>query len=155
MKKSEGVLGKAEETLNTTEGVVAGVPGIVEDLQGSLDAILTDVRPVIKNLETLSATLADPDGAIAMVLDSEGAVYTSLEDSLKSVSGTLRNLERTTDFIPTQLPQIAALIMELREVLQTAESVLISLTNNPLLKKGIPAQVKTETSGTSSRDIRF
>jgi phospholipid/cholesterol/gamma-HCH transport system substrate-binding protein len=141
--------------VNTTEGVVAGVPGIVEELQGSLNGILGDVKPVIKNLEDLSATLADPDGAIALALDSEGAVYTSLEDSLKSVSVTLRNLERTSDFIPTQLPQIAGLIMELREVLQTAESVLISLTNNPLLKKGIPPQVKTETSGTSSRDIRF
>jgi phospholipid/cholesterol/gamma-HCH transport system substrate-binding protein len=155
VKRIEGVLAKAEETLSTTEGVVSGFPGIVEELQGSLDGILGDVKPVVKNLETLSATLADPEGAIALALDSEGAVYTSLEESLKSVSGTLRNLERTTDFIPTQLPQIAALILELRETLQTAESVLISLTNNPLLKNGIPPQVKTETTGTSSRDIRF
>jgi phospholipid/cholesterol/gamma-HCH transport system substrate-binding protein len=142
------ILGNAETTL-------AGLPGVVDQLQGTLSGLLGDIQPILGNLETLSDSLVAPEGTVASVLDGQGSIYTSLDASLRSVSGMLRDLERTTNFIPTQLPQIGALVMQLREVLQTVESVLNSLTNNPLLRGGIPDQVKTNTEGTSSRDISF
>jgi phospholipid/cholesterol/gamma-HCH transport system substrate-binding protein len=37
----------------------------------------------------------------------------------------------------------------------TAEDVMVALTNNPLLKNGIPERVETRTGGTSPRDISF
>ena len=89
------------------------------------------------------------------LLDSQGEVYSSLVASLDAVSGTLRNVERTTDFIPAQLPQIAALLADLTPVLKAAEEVLVSLTNNPLLRGGVPERVETRAGATHARDIAF
>jgi phospholipid/cholesterol/gamma-HCH transport system substrate-binding protein len=149
---AENVVTAAGETLGTMDGAVSGVR---ENIQGSLDGLLADIKPIIENLETVSKMLSAPDGTVASVLDGKGEVYANLEASLKAVTGTLRNLERTTDFIPEQLPQIAALIMELQEALRTAQDVLVALTNNPLLRRGIPPHGQTKTDGTGSRDIRF
>jgi phospholipid/cholesterol/gamma-HCH transport system substrate-binding protein len=155
LSKAEGTIGAVEETLGTVEGVVGSVPGMVESVQGSLDGLLEDIRPVIRNLEAFSAMIAAPDGTAALVLDGGGEVYTNLEASLRAVTGTLRNLERTSDFIPSQFPHIATVILELEEALRTAQDVLVALTNNPLLRGGIPDPGWTRTDGTGSRDIRF
>jgi phospholipid/cholesterol/gamma-HCH transport system substrate-binding protein len=82
-------------------------------------------------------------------------VYQSLIKSLDSVSGILDSLNRTVAFVPTQLPQIAGLIIELRGTLKVAEDVLVALTNNPLLRKGVPQHPESQSGGTSPRDIRF
>jgi phospholipid/cholesterol/gamma-HCH transport system substrate-binding protein len=146
-------------TLGGVEKAVAGVQGMTETLPDTitdtLDTILGDLRPILANLEKVSADIANPDGTVASILDGEGEVYTNLVSALGSVSGTLRNLEKTTSFIPAQLPQVAAMITELRTVLQSVDDVLVSLTNNPLLKNGVPARVETQPTGTSLRDINF
>ncbi|MDR1950377.1 MAG: MlaD family protein [Spirochaetaceae bacterium] len=142
------VVGGVEET-------VSSVSGLADDLRVSLEGILTDMRPIISNLETLSGTLVDPEGLIPTVLDTRGPVYTSLEASLLSISAILRNLEKTSDFVPAQLPQVAGILEELREALALARNVLTALLNNPLLKKGVPEQVQTRTFGTDARDIAF
>jgi phospholipid/cholesterol/gamma-HCH transport system substrate-binding protein len=153
-------------TLGGVEQAVAGVQQMTRDIPadvtrtadtitGTLDTILADLRPTLANLEKLSADLANPGGTVAAILDTDGEVYTNLVSSLTSISGALRNLERTTDFIPAQLPQVAAMIIELRTVLESMDKVLVSLTNNPLLKNGIPARVETQPTGTSLRDINF
>jgi phospholipid/cholesterol/gamma-HCH transport system substrate-binding protein len=152
---AETAINAAGETLAAVEGAASTVPDIAENITTSLDGLLTDIRPVIGNLQTLSEMLSDPDGTLALVLDGEGEIYTNLEAALKSVAGILRNLEKTSDFIPPQLPQIAALILELQEALRTAQDVLTALTHNPLLKRGIPPHGQTKTDGTGSRDIRF
>ena len=38
---------------------------------------------------------------------------------------------------------------------QDAEDVMKALKNNPLLKKGVPERINTETTGTNPRDIEF
>jgi phospholipid/cholesterol/gamma-HCH transport system substrate-binding protein len=120
-------------------------------LAGELDKI----NPILEDVNTLTGKLAAPDGVVSAALDTSGPLYTGLVDSLNSVSGILANLDRTTAFIPAQLPQIAAIIADLRTTIKTAEDVLVALTNNPLLKGGIPAQVEVQSSGTSPRDVSF
>ncbi|GHV40600.1 hypothetical protein AGMMS50268_24180 [Spirochaetia bacterium] len=157
---------KLGQTVGNVERATAGIRQMTQDIPvdidrtvdvitNTLNTILGDLRPILANLQTLSAELSNPDGAIAAILNTDGPVYTNLSSSLVSVSGTLRNLEKTTAFLPTQMPQVAALIIEVRTVLQTAEDVLISLTNNPLLKNGVPERVETQPTGTSLRDINF
>jgi phospholipid/cholesterol/gamma-HCH transport system substrate-binding protein len=106
-------------------------------------------------LSLLSAELVKPEGTVMKVLDGEGAVYADLEASLHAVSETMKNLEKISAFLPSQLPQVAALLSELRTALKTAEDVLIALTNNPLLKKGIPKAVDTQSDSSHFRDIPF
>ena len=88
-------------------------------------------------------------------MDGNGPIYTNLDASLASIAGILRNLERTAAFIPPKLPQVARLIEELDEVLQGAEDLLVSLRNNPLLKKGFPERQGNQSGGTGVRDISF
>jgi phospholipid/cholesterol/gamma-HCH transport system substrate-binding protein len=145
--------------LNSTSGSIAGtlesVTGTLEGVTASLDGVLADLQPILNNLESFSEMLVSPEGTVSSVLDSEGPVYANLVSSLESVTGTLKNLERTSAYLPLQMPQIAATVNELRTTLEKAQDVLTALTNNPLLRKGVPLKVETEPTGTSLRDIDF
>jgi phospholipid/cholesterol/gamma-HCH transport system substrate-binding protein len=127
----------------------------IDDLKAMLEDELERINPIIADVNALSSKLNDPEGLVYTVLDTDEAVYTNLVSSLNSVSSILENLDRTVAFVPGQLPQIAGLIMDLRVTMKTAEDVLIALTNNPLLRRGIPQRVETQSSGTSPRDIQF
>jgi phospholipid/cholesterol/gamma-HCH transport system substrate-binding protein len=135
------------------------LPGIAETVPKELLDILDNVRdqlgPVLTNLNEFSAALADPNGTAMAVLGPDGTGYKDLTASLDSISSILRNLEKTSEFIPTQLPQVAAVLSELYGSLKTAQDVLISLTNNPLLKKGIPEHKETRAGGARPRDLEF
>jgi phospholipid/cholesterol/gamma-HCH transport system substrate-binding protein len=155
LRGAETAIKAAGETLGTVEDAASAVPGMAKNIAASLDGALTDLKPVISNLETLSAMLAAPDGAAARILDGDGEIYAGLESSVKAAAGAIQSLEEAAAFIPAQLPQIAVMILELQEALRTAQDVLTALTNNPLLKRGIPAHGRTGTGGTGFRDIRF
>ncbi|MDR1277115.1 MAG: MlaD family protein [Treponema sp.] len=148
-------LGRA---LGNMEEAVAGIqvlPEKLDEFLEMLNTIVVQLEPILADLNTFSSSLVDPNGTVSAILDSGGDVYTNLVDSLESVSGILRNLEKTSEFIPPQLPQVAMILSDLRTALKTAEDVLVSLTNNPLLKNGVPPRVETRTGGTSPRDISF
>ena len=146
-------------TMMNVEGAADGLQQMAEKLpiglENSLGRLMKQLEPIMVNLQEFSDMLANPDGSVAAILDSEGSVYTDLVKSLHSLSGVLRNLEETTDFIPEQLPRLAMMLAEVRSVLSTAEDVLVSLTNNPLLKRGIPERKEVNAGGVHARDIEF
>jgi phospholipid/cholesterol/gamma-HCH transport system substrate-binding protein len=129
--------------------ILGNVNSIVADLRplpGNVDNALTmQLEPLLSNLREITNRANDPDGTLASILDSEGDVYKDLVKSLGSLSGVIRNLEKTTDFVPAQL----------QAVLISVEDVLIALTNNPLLKRGVPERKETNTGGTYTRDLEF
>jgi phospholipid/cholesterol/gamma-HCH transport system substrate-binding protein len=167
----EGALQGTEETaigqivggVNRTVEILPGAVnktttellGDIDDLKAMLEDELARINPILADINALSSKLNEPDGLVYTVLDTDEAVYTNLVSSLESISGILVSLERTAAFVPGQLPQIAGLITDVRVTLKTAEDVLIALTNNPLLRGGIPERVETQSSGTSPRDIQF
>jgi phospholipid/cholesterol/gamma-HCH transport system substrate-binding protein len=55
----------------------------------------------------------------------------------------------------TQTPQLAAAFSRLLTALRSANQVLESVKNNPLLKGGIPEQKETRAGGSSARDMQF
>jgi phospholipid/cholesterol/gamma-HCH transport system substrate-binding protein len=138
-------LGRSFEGLELT---LAGLQQVAETLPGKLD-------PILGNLEDLSGSLASPDGTIASILDSEGDVYANLVSILKAASGTLQNLETTAGFLPTQLPQITSMIADLHITLAMVEDVIVAVSNNPLLKGGIPSRKETNVGGANTRDMEF
>ncbi|MDR2630110.1 MAG: MlaD family protein [Spirochaetaceae bacterium] len=150
----DGVLVEVKDALAGTEKTSLGrtLGGIDTLVNVSLEPILADIKKISGDLEILASELIDPEGMIFTVLDTEGSVYTNLEASLKSVSGTLGNLEKATAVLPSQVPGI---VSELRDALRSAEDVLTALLNNPLLKKGVPPPVEIETHGTNPRNIAF
>ena len=142
-------------TLTGVETLPHAVEETISALAMTIDGISAELAPILGNINVLTAELADPDGFIFTVLDAEGEVYAYLVESLGHISSMLENLERATAFIPAQLPQVAGLIMDLRVTMQSAEEVLVALTNNPLLRRGVPGRLESESAGTSPRNIRF
>jgi phospholipid/cholesterol/gamma-HCH transport system substrate-binding protein len=132
-------LGQIVGNLNTIVADLRPIPGVVDN------TLTRQLDPLLADLKEISNRAKNPDGTVASILDSEGKVYTDLVKTLNSLSGVLRNLEKTTDFIPSQL----------QAVLVSVEDVLVSLTNNPLLKKGVPERKETNTGGAYTRDLEF
>ena len=141
------------EMAATNLGLMAEkLPG---DLEDSIGRIMYQLEPILASLRSLSERITEPDSSVMALLDQEGEVYSGLAASLDSVSATLRNLERTSDFVPAQLPQLAAILIDLHSALGSAEEVLIALTNNPLLKKGVPQRSETSAGAGHARDMEF
>jgi len=125
------------------------------DIEGSINRIMVQIEPLLVNLRQVSNKIADPDGSIAAILDADGDVYKDLVKSLDALSGTLRNVEKTSEFMPSQVPQLAAMIAELRGLINTMQDVGTAAKNNPLLKGGIPEKKGSNTGGASNRDMEF
>ncbi|MDR2608904.1 MAG: MlaD family protein [Treponema sp.] len=149
---SETSLGR---TLLEVEQTMDGVQEIPGTINTTIGDIMREVNPILANLGTLSEQLSDPDGTVASILSSDGEVYTNLVAALNGISGLLRNLEKTTAGLPRLMPEVAAILQDVRTALKTAEDVLTSLTNNPLLKGGVPERVNPSPGGTSPRDLEF
>ena len=165
MNRVSSILAQLDEALgpgsNITEiGQIVGsvkrtVAGL-EPIPPTVEDLLTELKPdltnAIANLDAIIAQVNDPDSLVYKILDTDEDVYTNLVKSFRSVSSILDNLDKTT---ASQFPNIAGIIMELRTTIKTAEDVLVALTNNPLLRRGVPEKVEGQTSGTSPRDIQF
>ena len=145
----------AENLPDTINNALETLVSDIDALAASIDEALASLDPILADFNVFSADLADPEGTVSKILDSEGEIYVSLVDSLQSLSGILDSLDETIAFIPRQLPQLAALIMDLQEAMKSANDVLVALTNNPLLRGGVPTRVDVQAVGTSPRDIRF
>jgi len=148
------IIGSVQRTLADAETLPKTIDNTVTEGMKIVDDIVAELKPILSNVNALTAELTDPDGFLYSVLDTDKDVYTNLVKSLNSISEILVNLEKTSAFIPGQLPQIAGLIVELRVTLKTAEDVLVALTNNPLLRKGIPAKIDSQ-GDISPREIVF
>jgi phospholipid/cholesterol/gamma-HCH transport system substrate-binding protein len=140
-ENGEPVLG---QIVSNVEGTTAGLNTLADDLSNQL-------KPLIANLELFTKKISDPTGAVMGILDGDGPLY----ESIDSLAGVIDNLNKTSEFIPAQLPQIAVAVNELNIVLKQIQDVLTSIANNPLLKNGIPEQNETGPTGANPRDQKF
>jgi len=139
----------------TLDSGVNTVVQIIEEIQTDLKPILVSIDSILANVTDITEDLTNPDGFLFSILDTDKEVYINLIESIKSIASILDNLDRTTAFIPGQLPQVAGLITDLRVTMKSAEDVLVALTNNPLLRGGVPQKPESQSGGTSPRNIRF
>jgi len=149
------IVGSVQKTLAGAEALPDTVDRSLNEAVKTIGDLQAELKPILANISDLTTELNDPSGLLYTVLDTDKDVYQNLVKSLKSVSDILENLDRTTAFIPSQLPQLAGLIMDLRVTMKSAEDVLVALTNNPLLRNGVPSRPESQGSGTGPRDIRF
>jgi phospholipid/cholesterol/gamma-HCH transport system substrate-binding protein len=151
------IIAEVQEALTdgTNRTSLGRTMGSVESAAADIDKLMAQLEPALVNIRSLSDRMADPDSSLAAILDSEGKVYTDITSSLDAISATLQNLEKTSDFIPAQLPQVAVVINDLHSALEVFEDVLVALTNNPLLKQGVPERKETRTGGAQTRDLEF
>ena len=136
------------QTMYNLESTLSGL--------ATLSQTLTDqISPVLDNLKIITNELSDPSGTVMTVLGSEGSLGSSLSSAIESLAGIIENLEKTSDFIPAQLPQVGILINNVNGSLRTVQDVLISVANNPLLKGGIPEHKETGPGAASPRNMEF
>ena len=136
------ILNKVNELLDNINLSLSAPPGS-EDLP---------LAQTLRYFEEVARGLADPDGTIMRVLDGEGPIYNDLVSMLESLSGILDDLDRSTHVLPSQLPVI---LNDLSISLRDLQDLLVAISNNPLLKGGIPEKVETGPSGASQRDLEF
>ena len=159
-----------EESLETINIALSGSDGaedlalgqIVKNLETTTTGLTSLARtlsaqlsPIMGNLDTVAAQLSDPSGTVMSILDVDGPVYTNLTSAMNSIASIIENLDRTSEFIPAQLPQIGVMIADLNIALRTAQDVLTAIANNPLLKGGIPQHRETIPGGTNPRNLDF
>ena len=85
----------------------------------------------------------------------EREIMNSLESSLVSLAKTMDHIEKSVSYVPREMPQIIYLLAEARTAIQAANDILISLKNNPFLRKGIPDHAATDSTDYNPRNIRF
>ena len=152
---SDGEETEISEIVSSVRKITSGLEVVPGTVNRTIDEIRAEIVPVIADIGALTDKLNDPSNLLYTVLDTDQDVYQNLVKSLNSLSGILDGLDRTVAFVPSQLPQLAGLLMELRVTIKTAEEVLVALTNNPLLRKGVPTRPESQGGGTGPRDIRF
>jgi len=152
---SVSLAGNIESDKMPLEQIVKNVVGITADVKGITESLSEKLIPLLDNLETVSAMAAAPDGSLQSLLDSQGTLYTSIEGAIGSISGIMESLEKTAEFLPQQLPQVAILISELNVAVRSIQDVLTALSNNPLLRGGIPERTEAGPGGANSRNLEF
>jgi len=132
--------------------ILADLEKTINDISLQIGPLLGQVSAILADLKILTEQLSEPSGTVMSVLDGEGPIYTDLVKLLDSVNGILKSLDDTIGYFPTQVPP---LLSDLNATLRSAQDVLISLTNNPLLRGGVPERKETGPSGANSRNLEF
>lgn len=142
-------------SLGNVETITSDFTVVTGSLSVEIEKLLTRVRLILEDLEELTTKISEPSGTVMSILDGDGPVYSDIKDLLDAVTGIIQNLEKISAFIPDQLPQLALVISDLHPVLKKVEDVLTSLTNNPLLKNGVPVPTETGPGAASPRNLEF
>jgi len=136
--------------------------GVVDSLTEQLNPSLSNLTRITEQVIGIADTVtditqqaADPEGTIMAFLDGEGPIYDSIVSAVSSLAGIINSLDKTAEFIPAQLPQIAVIIGEVNTVMRSVQDILVSVANNPLLKGGIPERTETGPGGASPRNLDF
>ncbi|MBN2050708.1 MAG: MCE family protein [Spirochaetales bacterium] len=128
----------------------------------NLEVVLTDTQATIGNFKSLTeepegliTTLLNPQGSIRKILDDDDELYNSLNNALTEVNKTLANLQEITVYLSNTTPQIAGLLEESRDTLDKGKEVLEGVSNNPLIRGGIPEVKEQPATFQSYRDEEF
>lgn len=139
-------LGRLLRTVNVS---LTHVSDVLESVTGQIEPLLLFLTNAIENL------IDDVMGIVLTYLDIEGPVFSSLTEVLDSIVGMASSVEETIDFIPAQMPQISLMLSTLHGTLIEAERLIIALTNNPLLRGGVPELRETGPGAATPRDLEF
>lgn len=143
----------------------ASVLPAVDASLGTLETTLASVERLAANLEQTSAVLSDPEGLVPLLLGDEGSVgqlfadqgalYDQIDSILASVERAGASLEEFAAFINSTQPEVRSLLEQTRSTLDTGQDVLTGLSNNPLIRGGIPDDPETPTSFEGVREEGF
>jgi phospholipid/cholesterol/gamma-HCH transport system substrate-binding protein len=157
------IVNQVRSILDTVDIALSGSYGaeeitlwqILRNIEVLTESLAVQVSPIMANLEIVTGQLSEPSGTVMSFLDSEGPIYSEVINSLNSLSSVIENLNSISEFIPSQLPQVAVGINDLTVALRSAQDLLTAVSNNPLLRSGIPQRTETGPGGAGNRNLEF
>ncbi|MDR0443663.1 MAG: MlaD family protein [Treponema sp.] len=142
-------------TLGNVEKTTENITDLTQTLSDDIGEVLARITPILEDVGKITDKASGPSSMVMSALETDGPVYQNIVSVLDSVSGIIKNLEKTTDFVPAQLPQIAVLLSDLHGALTKAEELMTALTNNPLLRGGVPVRMETGPGAANPRNLEF
>ncbi|SIQ19895.1 phospholipid/cholesterol/gamma-HCH transport system substrate-binding protein [Alkalispirochaeta americana] len=145
------LLAELEETLTATREPTLDILGSTAVITGNLE----QTTEALQDPTGLIPRLLDADGSITTFLRDENRIFNEIEDILKSINASLAEVNELAIFANQSQPQIAGILEESRETLGITQDVLEGLSNNPLIRRGIPPELPQPSTFRSHRDAQF
>ncbi|HOZ72321.1 MAG TPA: MlaD family protein [Spirochaetales bacterium] len=166
------IVGDVSVAAAALPGAMAGVGGIVGDVESRVAILLDQAGSLLAELETIAGNLAatteavrDPTGLVTTLLDPSGSIKTFLDDDdalykkVMSIVGeadkAVRSLQGIITGLNGEMPKIAGLLNETKAAIKQAQDVLEGVKNNPLIRGGVTERVEQESLYSAMREGSF
>lgn len=165
-------------TINTSikgkgRGQIGGTLASVQDTAGNVNSLMSRITPelnaTLANLSTVSAELRkasesphgmvqgllQPKGSVSTFLNDNNELYNQINDTLKRIDETSRQLQAFVQYLNSTQPQITGILDQGRQTLVQGKDVLEGIRNNPLIRGGIPRSLPQPGTSSGYRDGSF
>jgi phospholipid/cholesterol/gamma-HCH transport system substrate-binding protein len=159
------LLGEVQKTLATVDQVLSTTGTNTNTLLVSSQDLLANLNGITGNIDHLTAQIQDPKGLVPKLLDPQGSLKTLLDDKnvlfnqiqqiLTQVNATLGEVKGLTAYLNKSTPTISGLMEDTKTTVKKAGDVMEGLSNNPLLKGGIPERKAQTSTIQGQRDENF
>lgn len=144
-----------DELVKQLNDVIAGNPNIpLSNILIELQSTVEQVNNVLTNVETLTASLSNPQGLIPKLLESE-ETKGSIDQLFATINTTITDVNGISSSVSEEMPQISVLLAQVQIMLQQVQDVLEGVKNNPLIKNGVPTHVDNESATPKQRGDKF
>jgi phospholipid/cholesterol/gamma-HCH transport system substrate-binding protein len=165
VNKVRGVTGEVFRTVSNLQKISSNINQLLEALTPYSQSILENLEKISTNLIATSEGLRDPRGLIPKLLDPKGSIATLLDDKnelykiilniMQELNKASREITQFSRLVNQQSPTIISLLEETRTTIRQTQDVLTGLSNNPLLRGGIPERAPQQEMFRSGRDENF
>ena len=145
---------KGDETISSGK-IIKNTEEITTAFANSIDKIVKDIEGITKNINILSANIANPNNSITALTKDNGKLNEQIDEIITNLNKTMAELNDFVSYINMSKPQITGILEESRGALKEGTAVMEGLKNNPLLKKGITQQKEQEGTQYSIREENF
>lgn len=157
--------GPVAGTLTQIESFSRRLNGTMAKVSVQLDGILENFYATSMNLKTMSEEIEDPTGLVTRVLDPQGSIATFLNDenaiygqingALSALNAAMSEIKEFATFMSDATPRVNLLLEDGRKALEKGKDVLEGISNNPLIRGGIPEEKEQTTTYQGYRDEDF
>lgn len=153
-----GTLTQMESFARRLNGTMAKVSVQMDDILGNIHVTSVNLKTMSEEIEDptgLVTRVLDPRGSIATILDDENALYGKIDAALSTLNAAVSEIQEFAKFMSDATPRVNILLEDGRKALEKGKDVLEGISNNPLIRGGIPEEKEQETTYQGYRDEDF
>jgi len=146
-----GLLATTTGTIQTVDLATRRVTELIAQVTRTTEQL----DPLLQSLAGLAEKLENPEGLVATLIGTEGSAARFFHDDAQlynHLADSMRELRELMTFLNQSAPEIGVLMQEATVALDESEKVMQGLKNNPLLRGGIPPEMKTGDTFEGYRD---